>query len=246
MQGGTHQSGMISGFLGSIGASTFGMVASEFSKTAEGIVLSGAVLGGVGAELVGGNFWQGALVGGMVAGLNHYLHSTSQKQEYRGNLKKELIDAGWKTPDKTPAKFEDGDAILEKTKPFKDLTSQLKAPTKIINDPSIDTPGETIGGNVHVNMNIDNKTILDFAFTIGHELIHVWDNQFNYYNYREILGRTKAGSDGAVSYMEHRAYNWMNRWGDTTNYSNVLKVLYSPKKVMDNYSKLKAASINPW
>lgn len=38
----------------------------------------------------------------------------------------------------------------------------------------------------------------------------------------------------------------ISRWGDTTNYSNVLKVLYSPKKVMDNYSKLKAASINPW
>lgn len=79
MQGGTHQSVMISGFLGSIGASTFGMVASEFSKTAEGIVLSGVVLGGVGAELAGGNFWQGALVGGMVAGLNHGLHQIKSK-----------------------------------------------------------------------------------------------------------------------------------------------------------------------
>lgn len=80
MQGGTHQSGMISGFLGSIGASAFGMVAKEFSKSAEGIILSGVVMGGVGAELSGGNFWQGALIGGMVAGLNHAMHGGFSKK----------------------------------------------------------------------------------------------------------------------------------------------------------------------
>jgi len=32
------------------------------------------VLGGVASELTGGNFWQGALIGGVVAGLNHVMH----------------------------------------------------------------------------------------------------------------------------------------------------------------------------
>lgn len=32
------------------------------------------VLGGVGSELTGGNFWQGALIGVVVAGLNHAMH----------------------------------------------------------------------------------------------------------------------------------------------------------------------------
>ena len=32
-------------------------------------------IGGIGAELNGGNFWQGAVIGGVVAGLNHVAHS---------------------------------------------------------------------------------------------------------------------------------------------------------------------------
>jgi hypothetical protein len=34
----------------------------------------GAAAGGVGSKLSGGNFWKGALVGGIVAGLNHVAH----------------------------------------------------------------------------------------------------------------------------------------------------------------------------
>jgi hypothetical protein len=74
MQGGNFVSGAFSGMFGSLGASGFGAVAGDFAKTAEGIVLSGAVLGGVGSELTGGNFWQGALIGGVVAGLNAAMH----------------------------------------------------------------------------------------------------------------------------------------------------------------------------
>lgn len=40
-----------------------------------GTIASGAVLGGVGSELTGGNFWQGALIGGVVAGFNHVMHT---------------------------------------------------------------------------------------------------------------------------------------------------------------------------
>lgn len=251
MQGGNATMGAISGFAGSLGAAGFGagmkgIGLETFANSGAGMVFSGALLGGIGSELVGGNFWQGAVVGGLVAGLNHYLHSYSQKQEFKGNLKQELIDAGWETPDKTAAKFEDGETILQKTKPFKALTSQLKSATKIVSNSTLDTPGETIGGNIHVNMKIGNRTILDFAFTIGHELLHVWDFQYNYYNYREMLGRNNSGTKAAASYMEHRAYDWMNRWGDTKDYSNVLKALYSPTKVLDNYSRLKAISNNPW
>lgn len=39
------------------------------------MVAFGALSGGVGAELSGGNFWQGAVTGGIVAGLNHVMHS---------------------------------------------------------------------------------------------------------------------------------------------------------------------------
>jgi hypothetical protein len=51
-------------------------------------VAFGAVAGGIGSELTGGNFWQGALIGGVVAGLNHTLHmedGPGPKQKTPGN-----------------------------------------------------------------------------------------------------------------------------------------------------------------
>jgi len=38
------------------------------------LLLSGTIAGGLGAELTGGNFWQGAATGLMVSGLNHFAH----------------------------------------------------------------------------------------------------------------------------------------------------------------------------
>ncbi|OWP82978.1 hypothetical protein BWK59_12935, partial [Flavobacterium davisii] len=46
----------------------------DFAKSTVGTITFGAISGGVGAELSGGNFWQGVVIGGMVAGLNHTLH----------------------------------------------------------------------------------------------------------------------------------------------------------------------------
>ena len=74
MQGGTFQQAFWSGALGSLGASAFGAIASDFANKAVGQIVFGAVSGGIGAELSGGNFWQGAVIGGIVAGLNHAMH----------------------------------------------------------------------------------------------------------------------------------------------------------------------------
>jgi len=74
MQGGTFEQAFVAGALGSLGASAFRAVAGSFSQSGVGTILFGAVSGGVGSELSGGNFWQGALIGGIVAGLNHAMH----------------------------------------------------------------------------------------------------------------------------------------------------------------------------
>ncbi len=74
MQVGTFQQAFWSGALGSLGASAFGAVAGDFANKAVGQIAFGAVSGGIGAELSGGNFWQGAVIGGIVAGLNHAMH----------------------------------------------------------------------------------------------------------------------------------------------------------------------------
>ena len=54
------------------GCSTFG---AENANLMVGLTLtSGAIMGGVGADLAGGNFWKGALTGLIVTGLNDLYH----------------------------------------------------------------------------------------------------------------------------------------------------------------------------
>ncbi|WP_177175287.1 RHS repeat-associated core domain-containing protein [Chryseobacterium taichungense] len=74
VQGENFLTAAASGFLGSLGATAFGEIAKGAANTTVGTVLFGALSGGIGAELSGGNFWQGAVIGGVVAGLNHGLH----------------------------------------------------------------------------------------------------------------------------------------------------------------------------
>ncbi|WP_184874034.1 SpvB/TcaC N-terminal domain-containing protein [Chryseobacterium sp. G0240] len=80
-QGGTFEQAFIAGALGSLGASAFKMTAGSFSDSTVGTVLFGAVSGGVGSQLSGGNFWEGVVIGGMVAGLNHAMHSEEMETE---------------------------------------------------------------------------------------------------------------------------------------------------------------------
>ncbi|MCB4234348.1 hypothetical protein LDL59_02355 [Kaistella anthropi] len=64
MQGQSFISGAAAGFLGSLGAAGWGeMVGSKFAGSAVGQITFGALSGGIGAELTGGNFWYGALAG---------------------------------------------------------------------------------------------------------------------------------------------------------------------------------------
>lgn len=88
MQGANFLSSAVSAFTSSVGASGW---SSVMGTSGVGMIAFGAIVGGVGSALSGGNFWQGAVIGGIVAGLNHGLHRTAAN----ASLKKELIDAGY-------------------------------------------------------------------------------------------------------------------------------------------------------
>jgi len=45
-----------------------------------GMIAFGTISGGLGAKLSGGNFWQGAVTGLVVSGLNHYAHKIQQEK----------------------------------------------------------------------------------------------------------------------------------------------------------------------
>lgn len=78
-QGGTFEQAFIAGALGSLGAAAFSMSASSYSESAVGTILFGATSGGIGSSLSGGNFWEGVVIGGMVAAFNHVVHSMNNK-----------------------------------------------------------------------------------------------------------------------------------------------------------------------
>lgn len=59
------------GGLGSLAGSSFMMYGGKFASSTAGTYAFSGLAGGVGAELTGGNFWEGAAVGVMNAGLNH-------------------------------------------------------------------------------------------------------------------------------------------------------------------------------
>ncbi|SHJ26782.1 hypothetical protein SAMN05443429_1233 [Cruoricaptor ignavus] len=79
MQGVSFKQAFIAGALGSLGASAWGYALnkvglSQFASSAVGTVAFGALSGGIGAELSGGNFWQGAAIGAVVTVFNHFNH----------------------------------------------------------------------------------------------------------------------------------------------------------------------------
>lgn len=75
--GGTYAQGLLSGALGSIIGSGAGSLLqnSGAGLQAAGTVSAGALAGGIGAKIMGGNFWDGARNGAISAGLNHAIHT---------------------------------------------------------------------------------------------------------------------------------------------------------------------------
>jgi hypothetical protein len=60
------------------------------------MIAFGTVSGGAGAALTGCNFWQGALTGLLVSGLNHAMHSMDARKDLISRMKKGNIDSGGK------------------------------------------------------------------------------------------------------------------------------------------------------
>jgi hypothetical protein len=164
MQGQSFISGAAAGFLGSLGAAGWGeMVGSKFAGSAVGQITFGALSGGIGAEFTGGNFWQGAITGGIVAGLNHAMHSMGELDDngYDENGKK-INDLGGDKTDyilRKNAFGGDGYQVLESTDvkhiygPYANsegygyrLHNQLPSPA--LTDPSFGIMSSSVGGAV--------------------------------------------------------------------------------------------------
>jgi RHS repeat-associated protein len=108
IQGGNPLVGFASGALSSFAASmwmggnlkggdgTWGGLGGKFAQSSVGTLAFGTIMGGAGAKLTGGNFWEGAATGLAVTGLNHLAHnmgedSTSDDQQQGKKVTKETL-----------------------------------------------------------------------------------------------------------------------------------------------------------
>lgn len=80
--------------MGDFGGQAWGAVGGTFAQSTAGIVGFGALAGGVGSALSGGNFWQGAVIGGTVAGLNSAMHKGGKPKPLSSWMKNYLNHNG--------------------------------------------------------------------------------------------------------------------------------------------------------
>ena len=89
ISGGKFWSGFAAGALSSIASSAWSGgsdsqwqgIGGKLADKGAGIIAFGTVAGGAGAALTGGNFWQGAVTGLVVSGLNHAMHGGFAKRD---------------------------------------------------------------------------------------------------------------------------------------------------------------------
>ena len=149
----------------------------------------GALAGGAGAKLGGGNFWQGAVTGLFVAGMNHLAHRADNAYE-DNKLDKAITNAKYGLDDDI-SNWTNNDVKTFASRVFKTLYESSNCPDfqiqKIIkNDPRI--MGKTLGIATTTNSVIKVVftgvilikqmalyTIHRLASTVGHELNYATD-----------------------------------------------------------------------
>lgn len=188
-------SGAAGGFFGSLGATAWSAGAGKFANSGVGTIAFGALSGGVGAELAGGNFWQGAVTGGLVAGLNHYLHKAFKdkltldefaKAKFGVDYRKKYGVKSLQWASKLPKEGIIADGVV--------YTYNSKTQYITSSDGANEIGGIQQGGVIHIaDVFMHNPLILEA--TLGHEFIHAYHHKI-------------FGNNFSISSSEHVAYSY--------------------------------------
>jgi RHS repeat-associated protein len=157
--------------LSSISASAFGRWGGTFAKSLGGQAFFGALAGGAGARLSGGNFWQGAVTGASIAVFNHYVHRIKvetldqiAKRIYGENYKKDLGPKSLQWASEMPKEGLEGGSDGIVSYDSKSQYMQDNANKKIL--------GVTTYDRRIFIANICRENLDLLVGVIGHELIH--------------------------------------------------------------------------
>lgn len=156
------------------------------------MVTFSAFSGGIGSSLIGGNFWEGFVIGGTVAGLNDALHEYYNKKQIN-NLLKELSENGVQINSAADFNKESVIQLIANSPTLTDLWSKANYIYFELSNKKVFTKkGHLINAIVDEDLKQNKvtkeytiheankiilyqsafKTLGDLAFTLGHELIH--------------------------------------------------------------------------
>jgi hypothetical protein len=210
-------SGAAAGFFGHLGAEAWGGVVSDaWRNSAAGTIAFGAISGGIGAELTGGNFWQGAVTGGIVAGFNSVMHKMSDRMDLIARMKKGNIDPAGK-PDFSQAGVEKMNNGVE------GLSEDYKAagsPKVSFDSTDEKEGGHTDSGHVHLNTSKITSNYR-YASVLFHEYRHAWQWIYKW-------------DEWSSNYEPNTAYNLMER--DAYGYTITIGI-YNPFDLSDSIIK---------
>ena len=212
ISGGKFWSGFAAGALSSMAASAWaggssvdakgspiantGMsgIGGDFARSGVGMIAFGTVSGGTGAALTGGNFWQGAVTGLVVSGLNHTMHKMNEdkltldgfaKEKFGSDYREKYGVKSLRWASQLPKEGIKSEGIVYKY----DSDSQF-----ITSSEGSSIGGIQQGGVIHI-ANVYRYNFLLLESTLGHELIHS-------YHYK------KFGINFRSSYSENAAYSY--------------------------------------
>lgn len=221
MQGGEFKQSFFAGALGSLGTSAFGALPGTIANSTIGNIAFGALTGGIASELTGGNFWKGAVIGGIVAGLNDMMH----KMEVKSIAAEELNAVGVKKINAiAPNTQKSLDTVL-KTKTLSQMHKDSKNAKisygKVKRKNSL---GETDDSTGAITINKTKQfSYFKLYQTLGHELIHSIDfingtalSMFNKY-LKFYDGNKKPAQLYYEDALEFRAYEWELKYAPSKN-----------------------------
>ena len=233
VQGQNFLSSAASGVFGSLGAYGWGKAMNgiglgQFSQSTYGMIGFGAISGGVGAELTGGNFWQGVITGGIVAGLNHAMHKMGgpgdpkdkeqiTKKKIRIKITRDIYDQLKKADDIVVKSMLDGKSIFGKYGTVLDF---------------LDAGGEIYLVNLEYKEGVLTKaeyqfkmanTVLNKGASIGAGL--ALETGFTLGSragiYGMLLGTAVGATVDGAFYISAKGEQWLNRWGRYIRYQTI-------------------------
>lgn len=187
------------------------------------MIAFGTVSGGVGARLTGGNFWQGAVTGLVVSGLNHYMHKIKENK-INSIADESLINSNY-DPNSDISQMDEisRDLYVKRMRTNVDLADVLYNDA---GNPNIkyDSATKDYGRYLDKEVTIYAKaftTNRELFLAIMHEGVHAWDYH---------RGLMSAWGSKSRAITETRAYEMMHYLdnnvfnnGDHSHYYNLYK-----------------------